>query len=225
MRLKSSASAAALAAAALLCATSAQAVITIYTTQAAYLAAISAPGVDTYNDLSPTGSVAGPLNRTAGAYSYTASVGPTSTLFFPGGVSPGDVYLSTNNRTDTVTFNTFSAGVRGVGGNFFGSNLSGQFTTPSTITVTATDASGTVTQTLINPTVTSFVGFVSTGAFTNVTTYVGAAGTAGTGIAGVWPTVNNLTLGAVAAIPETQTLAMMFAGLAMLGIAVRRNKR
>jgi hypothetical protein len=222
MRLKSSASAAALAAAALFCATSAQAVITIYTTQAAYLAAISAPGVDTFDDLNPTGSVAGPLNRTAGAYSYKASVGPTSTLFFPGGVSPGDVYLSTNNRLDTITFNTFSAGVRGAGGNFFGSDINGAFTTPSTITVTATDASGTVTQTLTNPTVTSFVGFVSTGALTSVTTYVGVAGT---GIAGVWPTVNNLTLGTVAAIPETQTLAMMFAGLAMLGIAVRRNKR
>lgn len=222
MRLKSSASAAALAAAALFCATSAQAVITIYTTQAAYLAAISAPGVDTFDDLNPTGSVAGPLNRTAGAYSYKASVGPTSTLFFPGGVSPGDVYLSTNNRLDTITFNTFSAGVRGAGGNFFGSDINGAFTTPSTITVTATDASGTVTQTLTNPTVTSFVGFVSTGALTSVTTFVGVAGT---GIAGVWPTVNNLTLGTVAAIPETQTLAMMFAGLAMLGIAVRRNKR
>jgi hypothetical protein len=224
MRLKSSASAAALAAA-LFCATSAQAVITVYTTQAAYLAAVSAPGVDTFNDLNPTVFIAGPLPRTAGAYSYTASVGANSTVFVPAGVSPGDVYLSSSNRLDTITFNTFSAGVRGAGGNFFGTALNGLFTTPATITVTASDASGTVTQTLINPTVTSFVGFVSTGALTNVTTYVGAAGTAGTGIAGVWPTVNNLTLGVVAAIPETQTLAMMFAGLAMLGIAVRRNKR
>ncbi len=222
MSLRSSFAPVALAMTTLFCAASAHATITIYNTQASYLAAISMPGVDTYDDLDPTTSLAGPVNRTAGAYAYTASVGPTSTLFFPAGVSPGDVWLSTNNRLDTVTFNSFSTGVRGVGGNFFGSNSGGSFTTPSSITVTATDGSGTVTQTLVNPTVNSFVGFVSTGALTSVTTFVGVAGT---GLAGVWPTVNNLTLGTVAVVPETQTLAMMLGGLAMLGMAVRRSKR
>jgi hypothetical protein len=210
-----------LVAAALLSVTAAHATITIYTTQASYLAAISAPGVDTYEDLTPNAGTAGPLNRTAGAYSYTATVGPSSSTFFPAGLSP-DVYLSSNNRTDTITFGGFSVGVRGVGGNFFGTNDAGLFSTVSAITVTATDGSGTVTQTLTDPAATSFLGFVSTAALTSVTTFVGVAGT---GTVGVWPTVNNLTLGAIAAVPETQTLAMMLGGLAMLGMTMRRSKR
>jgi hypothetical protein len=203
----------------------AQAAITIYTTQASYLAAISAPGVDTFNDLNPTTTAAGPLARTAGAYSYTTSVGPTSTLFFPAGTLAGDVWLSSNNRTDTITFNAFSSGVVGLGGFFFGSDATGLFTTPSSITIAATDGSGTVSQTLVNPTVTSFVGFVSTGALTKVDVYIPVQGV---GLAGVWPTINNLTLGkapgvVVPSVPESSTWLMMIAGFGLIGGAMRRR--
>jgi PEP-CTERM motif len=207
---------------ALLSTTAAQATTTVYTTQASFLAAISAVGVDTFNDLNPAATLSTPQNRTAGPYTYRASVGPVSN-FFPGGTAGGDVWLSVNNLADTITFDNFAAGVRGVGGFFFGSNLAGQFDgTPATVNVSATDASGTVTQGLVNPLTTTFLGFVSNGALSNVKVFVG---TAGTGVPGVWPTVNNLTLGAaVTVVPEPQTYALMLMGLAMLGVAARRSR-
>jgi hypothetical protein len=209
--------------AALFLASAAQATITIYVTQSSYLAAISAPGVDSFDNLTDNTPLSGPLTRLAGAYGYTASVGPSSPTFFRAGAPfPGDGWLTTNNNTDTITFSGFSASIRGVGGNFFGSNFANSLATTATINLSATDASGTVNQTLINPTTTSFVGFVSTGALSNVKVFVGVAGT---GLGDVYPTVNNLTVGVAAAVPENQTLALMLSGLAMLGMAVRRSKR
>ena len=201
---------------------SAQATFTVYTTQASYLAAISAPGVDNYNDLTiaPTGS---PLNRTAGAYTYQAAAGPAS-AFYPAGTAT-DKWLATDNRTDTITFSNFSSTVRGVGGFFFRSDIAGAITTtPATLTLVATDGSGNNTQTLINPGMTTFLGFVSNGPITSLALYVGVQGV---GTAGVWPTVNDLTLGAAPAagtVPEPTTWALMIAGFGLTGAAVRRRR-
>src|SRR6058998_1722763 len=98
--------------AALLCASAAaNAGITVYTSQADFLAAVSAPGTDTYNDLSvtPIGFV---VDRTAGAYSYTVS--SVNGLWGAGG--PGDYWLTNDTRTDSITFSNFSAGVSAFGG-------------------------------------------------------------------------------------------------------------
>jgi hypothetical protein len=202
---------------------SAQAAITIYTTQASYVAAISAPGVDTYDDLDPSQSLVTPQTRAAGAYAYTVSVGPNSE-FFPAGSFGGDAWLSSDDRLDTITFDGFSSGVRGVGGYFFRTDNVGALSDrDATINLSATDDSGTVTQTLTNPTLTSFVGFVSTGAFSNIKLWVGVAGT---GVADVWVSANSLTLGSAAVappVPEPETYALMLGGLALLGAVVRRK--
>jgi hypothetical protein len=199
----------------------AQAAITVYTTQASYLAAISAPGVDTFDDLDPTDTLATPQSRSAGAYSYNASSAPNSS-FFPAGTTGADVWLSTDDRQDTITFNGFSADVRGFGGYFFRTDRSGALTSlEATINLSVTDASGTVTQGLLNPSLTSFVGFVSTGEFTNIKLWVG---TAGTGVDGVWATANDLTLGTTAPIPEPETYALLLGGLALLAGVARRRK-
>jgi hypothetical protein len=202
-------------AALLLTASAARADITVYTSQTSFLAALSAPGVDTFDDLSIQ-SYASPLARTAGSYGYTAST--TLTPFFYGAGTPGDTWLSTNTNTDTVTFSNFSSGVRGVGGQFFGSDIFGAFAPGATLTLTATDASGTVTQTLLNATTASFLGFVSDGALASLTLTGGQQG-------GIWPTVNNLTLGAapVPAVPEAQTWAILLAGLGMVALLARRR--
>ncbi len=204
-----------LAAAALLAVAGAsQATVTVYTSQAAFLAAISNVGVDTFDNMALS-SVPSPIFRNAGPYSYTGAVSTTS--FFQAGTT-ADVWLSTNTATDTITFNAFSGGVQGVGGNFFGSDINGAFLAGS-LTITATDASGTVTQTLDATSSSSFLGFVSNGAMTSLTV------TSVQPVSGfLWPTVNNLTMGVAAAVPEPQTFAMLLAGLGFVGFMARRRR-
>jgi hypothetical protein len=194
----------------------AQATIVVYTTQASFNAATSAQGVDTFTGLSITGSTPSPITRTAGAYTYTGAV--TTTSFFGAGTT-ANPWLSTNTATDTMTFNTFLGGVQAVGGNFFGSDITGAFLAGN-ITITATDASGTVTQTIVGATTTSFLGFVSNGAMSSltVTSVQPASGF-------LWPTLDNLTLAkAVVAVPEPETYAMMLAGLGLVGFFARRRR-
>ncbi len=171
-------------------ASQASAAITVYTTQASYLAAISSPGVDNYTGFSITGVTPSPITRTAGAYGYT---GTAAGNFFGAG-TVADPWLSTNTATDPITFNAFTGGtIRGVGGLFFGSNVSGAFQAGD-ITLTATDAGGSTTVTIVGATTTSFRGFVSD---TGITSLVVASVPPATGF--LWPTVDNLTLGLAAA--------------------------
>lgn len=197
----------------------AQAAITVYTTQASFLAAVGSAGTDTFDDLSVTGASIGPLARTAGSHSYSASVGTISTSFFPASNGGTDVYLAPNNGFDTIRASGFSAGVSALGGFFFGTDLNGLLTHATRLTVSATDASGTTTVALLSPGLATFRGFVSTGGLTSLTLWAGVA--EGSGEAGVFPALNNLTL--AVAVPEPQTWALMLGGLALLGWAARRQ--
>ncbi len=196
----------------------AQAAITVYTTLAAFTAATTAPGTDTYTGFSITGVTGSPIVRTAGAYGYTA----TAPNDFFGAGTVANPWLSTNTATDTITFNTFTGGSNGVGGNFFGSDIAGAFAAGS-ITLVATDSSGSVTQTITGATVGSFLGFVSTTAVTSLTvTAVQIPG------ANLWPTVDNLVFAkrpgvVVPAVPESSTWLMMIAGFGLVGGAMRRR--
>lgn len=201
-------------------ANSAQAAITVYTTQASYLAAISNPGIDTFESLSITGLTASPITRTAGSYGYTAAA---ANGFFGAG-SSSDHWLSTNFATDAINFSGFTGGVRGVGGQFFGSDLDGTFISVPSITLTATDASGTTTRSITNPTTTSFLGFVST---TGILTFSIASPTVDP-VNGpfYFPTANNLTLGGAAvtpAVPEPASWAMIILGMGAVGGVLRRR--
>ncbi|HEU4375079.1 MAG TPA: hypothetical protein VFS02_16410 [Telluria sp.] len=64
-------------AALLLASATAQADLLVYTDRTAFLAALSAPGTDSFNDLTNV-ETASPLSRTAGPYSYRAGAGPVS---------------------------------------------------------------------------------------------------------------------------------------------------
>jgi hypothetical protein len=194
-------------AAALMCAAAAaQADITVYTSQADFLAAVSAPGVDTFDDLSVQ-QYGDTLNRTAGTYTYDAYA--SSTLYGAGG--PGDYWLSTNVANDPIRFSNFSGGVSAFGGNFFGSDILGQYTLGNLV-LTASDGS-VLSYNLNGATTSSFLGFVSSTPLTSVT-----LGTDG-GL-GVWPTANNVVL----AVPEPSTYAMLLAGLGFVGVMSRRRR-
>ena len=118
---------------------------------------------------------------------------------------------------DSVT-----GGSNGVGGNFFGSDITGSFAAGN-ITVVATDSSGSVTQTIVGATTGSFLGFVSTTAVTSltVTSVQPQAGF-------LWPTIDNLVFAkragvVVPQVPESSTWLMMIAGFGLVGGAMRRR--
>jgi len=201
---------------------SAQASITVHTSQASFLSAISAPATDTFNDLSPGDSFSGPIDRTTGAYGYSSTTSPGAVLFVAG--DGADAWLSSNNATDSIVFLTFSGGVQAAGGFFFGSDFDGFFS-PGSIRVSATDADGTVSETIVGATTRSFRGFVST------------AGLLGLEVAAlqpsldfIWPTINDLTLGGRAGDPATViplpgAFALMLPALLLAGLTAGRRRR
>jgi PEP-CTERM motif len=195
----------------------AHAQFTVYTSLASFLAAVGANGTDTYTGFSITGTTASPITRTAGAYSYTAS---TPSNFFGAG-TVANPWLSTNVATDAITFTGFTSTVRAIGGNFFGSNISGVFQAGN-VTLTATNASGSMVQTLINANTSTFLGFVSTSAITSL---VLAAVQPDAGF--LWPTVDNLILAEAkpgSVVPEPSTYALLGTGLLFIGGIARRRR-
>ncbi len=196
----------------LLCtAAAAQADVLVFTDRAAFLAAVSMPGTDTFNDLTVVGTPS-PLNRTAGAYSYRASALVND--FYPAG-GGADIWLATSAASDTITFSNFSAGLRAFGGNFFGTDVFGAFSPGRTMVLTATDGTITRTVNLYDTTTSTFLGFVSANPLTSVMLRP-------QGLPGVvyWATANDVTL---AAVPEPQTYGMLLAGLALVGFVARRR--
>lgn len=205
----------ALATAALLAAAgSAQAAITVYTTQYAFLGAVNGAATDTFEDMGTLDPEPGPLTRSVGPYSYTAAAGPDSPDFYTAGLL--NVWLTTQEATDTITFNAFTGGVSAIGGRFFGSDSAGHINPGESLMITATDAGGSVSQTLVDARRFSFLGFVSDGLITSLTV------TAVQPLrGGVYPTVNNLVL--ASAVPEPETYALLLAGLVGVGLLMRRR--
>jgi PEP-CTERM motif len=209
------------AAALLACVGVANANITVYTSESAFMAALAnmsaVTGTDSFDDLTAGANLgSGPLVRAAGSLGYSAAVGPNSDVFFGAG-NGGDNWLSTNSASDTVTFSGFAPGVFAAGANVFNSDLGGNFLRRGAITLSADDGSSTASQTVRFPRATTFIGFISDSALTSVS----LTATSGPNTT-VWPTMNNLTL--ATAVPEPETYALMLAGLAAVSFLARRRK-
>ena len=203
----------------------ANATITVYTSLAAFQAAVGTTGTDTFAGLSISGETASPLNRSAGSYTYTATgSGNTSTSGdnnFWGGGTTANPFLSTNIAGVKITFSNFSNGVVAIGGNFFASNVSGLYTAGG-VKLVATDASGSVTQTIspTGATAGSFLGFVSDGPITSLALNSVIVSSA------LWPSADNLVLAnAAAPVPEPQTYALLLGGLGLVGFIAGRRRR
>lgn len=164
-----------------------RALVVVYETQPEFAAAVSAPGVDTYLGFSITSSTPSPIIRTAGPYDYSASA---STSSFFGAGTTADPWLSTYLAADMITFTPSSASVSAIGGNFFGSNITGLFA-PGEIRLVAMDAGSSVARTIVGATTSSFRGFVSDDPPLSliVSSLPQPSGP-------LWPTVDNLTLAA-----------------------------
>lgn len=199
----------ALGLAALLCASAAaNATITVYTSESAFKAAVINAATDTFDDLG-TGLLGDTLIRPAGAYNYTVSA-PDG--LWGAGV-PGDTWLSSNLSSDAITFSGFTGHVSAFGGNFFGTDLGGNFVPGGDLILTATDGF-TLTYTLNGTTQSSFLGFVSDAPLGSVTL-------ASTTPTDYWPTANNVVL----AVPEPVTYGMFLAGMGFMALMARRRSR
>jgi PEP-CTERM motif len=199
----------------------ASAQFTGYTDLGAFLGAVGNNGTDTYAGFDISQQTFGPLNRSAGAYGYTVST--TNTSFFGAG-TVGDPWLSTNTATDMVTFNNFGGGIFGIGGNFFTSNISGNWVSGD-ITLEAQDINGlTSSVTLFSTTTSTFYAFSST--FAIVSLKVSSVQPIGGGF--LWPTIDNLVLAEAGdnqeVVPEPATMTLLATGLAGLVGAKRRRR-
>jgi hypothetical protein len=193
----------------------AKAQFAVFTNFSDFLTATSSVGTDTFDNLNE-GWNNSPLARTAGSYNYTVSA---NTSGFYGGGSAADRWLSSDVSTDIVTFNGFGPSVRGVGGFFFGTDLSGAFAQGFELLITATSASGTSSQTFLSGSTTSFLGFVSTDALQSLTVQMKTPSVE------AFPTVNNFVVAqAVTTVPEPSTAVLLLVGAAGLMVVVQRRR-
>lgn len=191
-----------------------EAQVTTYSSLSAWLAAVSSPSVDTFNELSL--DVNNPplsLSRSIGTYSYVARA--AEGLFSVGPV--GDTWLSTNLADDRLQFDSFSASVRAIGGNFFGTDFEGAFLPTGTLRVSWMTSAGNGFLDLVNPSTTTFFGLTVNGTITSLSLQ-----NLSPDDAAYWPTANDLRLATV--VPEPSTYLLVGMALAML-VVVRRWKR
>ena len=187
--------------------------ITIFTSEASFMSAVSRTGIDRFDDL-PATELAAQLARTAGDFGYRVSAGPGDGGFFPV-MNEGDVYLAATLAADVVSFNAFAPGVFGFGGSFFATDAYGSYTPGRTIELTALDGTGIATYTLDGSSPTSFLGFVSTNPLTEVALRtIDEQGNV------YWATANNVVL----AVPEPSAYAMFLIGAGIAACAGRHRR-
>jgi len=211
--------------------------VNTFTSLASFNAGTVQQGTDLFDGLSISGGTPSPLTRNTAfgtAYSYSADtcrLNPDTVglpclrqgqppievpgdIFFGGGTF-ANPFLATNTATDAILLKNFSPAIRAIGGNFFGSDVSGWFTV-GTITIIVNDSLGaTLTQTITNAAQAGFFGVLSNGFITSMeVSVVQPAG------GFIWPAADNLVM----AIPEPGTYALMLAGLGFVGFMARRRR-
>lgn len=194
------------------------AAVTVYTSQAAFLAAI-APGsyMETFSGL-PGGAgtlSASPLGFGGGGYGFQANA-PSGLVT---AIVSGNRSLSLNQNAELITFTSIvgPGAVTAIGGYFFNTNFDGDaLAVGSSVVVTATAGAITETRSIASPTsLTSFLGFVSDeSAFSALTIGANPGGIFN------WQTADDLILGARATLAVVaEPVSMALFGIGLLGLA------
>ena len=168
---------------------SGRAATAIYTDLAAFLAAVTPMGGESFDGLPEPGNEIGEEREfNVGGIRVVASTG--SELYTAG--SAPDIWLSTVVPEQAIDFDFFGEALYAVGGYFFTSDNSGEWTAGSVEVMTNDLTAHTVTYSAT----TSFVGFISDEPITSLSVVAVQPGSGP-----VWPTVNNLVFGPVSAVP------------------------
>lgn len=199
---------------------SAQAEVLVFHSQAAFQAASSGLGSDSFLDV-PTGdALNGPLLRQAGNQAYRVSaLDGIENQFYPVAGDNGAVWLSANRTQAHLIFDGFSASARAIGGNFLATSYLGERWPEARLSITLTDTSGQHSQVLDLSNASGFLGFVSTDRLMSLDIALFDSNLT------VFPTVQDFSLGLAAAVPEPTPSALLMAGLAGLAVLTLRRHR
>jgi hypothetical protein len=200
--------------------------LTVYTSRAAFMAAIHGAATDTFDDSwgddNPT-----ELDRSVGGYSYRAWLLQQDTLYRAGDEANGS--LSDFGNAGDIILTDFTGGVNAVGGDFFNTDENGLGLPLTRLTVVAWTATqnpqpyeNLITANvfhLYSETGFQFIGFTWTGpAGAPILMFDTESDDHST-----WPTLDNLTLGIANPVPEPATWALALIGFGAVGCAMRRR--
>ncbi|CAM3712998.1 PEP-CTERM sorting domain-containing protein [Roseateles saccharophilus] len=220
--MKLSSSVACLAAlAALLGATGAQAGITFFNSEAAFLAATGGLKTDTYGDLAAGTVIDGSLQRPG--YQVSAQDGLENELYATG------TGLSTNRPDATLEFGGFASDLRALGGQWLATTYTGDAWTGARLNLDFSDANGSHQQVLDLASSSGFFGWLSDTVLQSLQVSVYDSNLT------VFPTVQSFSLGYAAgdapagpttggSVPEPAAQLLVLAGLGGLALAQRHRK-
>lgn len=206
--------------------------LTVYTSRAAFLAAISHAATDTFDDLD-TDDNPTELVRTAGDFSYKAWLTEEDTLYRAG--VDGDGALSDFGNVGDIVLSDFTGGASAVGADFFNTDAYGAGLPHVSIAVTAyflrdnpqpgESAGDSRTFFLDSDNGPQFIGFTwarTEGIMPSISFRDASFDDHET-----WPTMDNLTIGWAnpAAVPEPATWAFALIGFGAVGAVMRRHGR
>lgn len=195
---------------------SAHASLTVYTDPAAFAAATTARGTDNFADLVRHQLRPVTIERTAGAYGYTAGSWDGLAVF--GTVAPA---LGPSFAVTPIYFSEFTGGASAIGVQVYTSDRLSKIES-GVLSVWASDVDSHVDLTLPTTDSPVFIGFVSTTDITGLSLFTGYQD--GQQFPYRFPLVTALTLG-VASVPEPAPATLLLLGLSLLVARRRRLRR